>query len=300
MTKATAAGVRPLWRSMMFVPVNVDRFVEKAHARGADAIILDLEDSVVPAEKAAARGLVPDAAVKVAQGGADVVVRINRPWRLAVPDLEAVVDPQIAALALPKVAGPEHIRAIAEILDELEAERGMTPGHTRLIAMIETADALFQAREIAGADPRVVAMILGAEDFALDTGMAPEPDGLFQPTMQTVFAARAAGIVPLGFIGSIADYGDRAAFAEIIARSRRLGFEGAFCIHPAQVGVLNEGYAPSAEEVEHARRVIAAFEAAAAAGRGAVELDGRMIDIPIVERAERTLAREAAIEARQS
>lgn len=294
MTQADA----PLWRSLMFVPANVDRFVDKAHTRGADGIIIDLEDSVIPAEKANARTLVPDVAAKVGRAGADVLVRINRPWRLAVPDLEAVIAPVIEAIMLPKVADAGHIRAIAEIIDELEAERGMAVGTTRLIAMIETADALFHARDIAGASPRIAAMLLGSEDFSLDMGMEPEPEGLFQPTMQTAVAARAAGIVPLGFIGSIAGFADRDAFRQIVRRANKLGFEGACCIHPAQVDILNQEFAPSADEIDHAKRVIAAFDKAQAEGRGAFEMDGKMIDIPIVERARRAIARQAAIDRR--
>ncbi len=288
----------PLWRSMMFVPVNVDRFVDKAHTRGADAIILDLEDSILPADKAAARDLVPTAAARVARGGADVAVRINRPWRLAVRDLEAVVSPAVAALALPKTADAGHIRAIAEIVGELERERAMPVGATRLIAMIETPEAYFHLREIAGADRRMVAMIVGSEDFALAMGMAPEPDGLAHVTLATVIAARAAGLLPLGFIGSLAGFADGAAFRAMAGRARGLGFEGAFCIHPGQVAILNQEYSPTEVELAHARRVIAAFRAAERDGRGAFQLDGVMIDIPIVERAERLLARQTAIDAR--
>ena len=288
----------PLWRSMMFVPVNVERFVDKAHSRGADAIILDLEDSIIAAEKAAARQLVVAAAAKVARGGADVAVRINRPWRLAVRDLEAVVSPAGAALALPKTADAGHVRAIAEIVGELEAERGMAVGTTRLIAMIETPEAYFHLREIAGADPRMVAMIVGSEDFALAMGMPADPDGLAHVTLETVIAARAAGLLPLGFIGSLAQFADAEAFRAIVHRARRLGFEGAFCIHPSQVAILNREYTPAEAELTHARRVIAAFAEAEAAGQGAFQLDGVMIDIPIVERAQRLLDRHAAIEAR--
>ncbi len=288
----------PVWRSMMFVPANVARFVEKAHTRGADAIIIDLEDSVVPAEKAAARKLVPEVAAKVSRNGADVIVRINRPWRLAVRDIEASVSPAIHTLALPKVADGGHIRAVAEICDELEAERAMTPGHTKFLAMVETTDALFHARDIAGAHERIIGMVLGSEDFALDAGMAPDVDGLYPPTLECVFAARAAGIMPLGFLGSIANFGDLDAFRALIQRSRSLGFVASSCIHPAQVPILNELYGPSPEEVAHARRVVDGFREAEAAGRGSFQLDGRMIDIPVVVRAERLLARHEALEAR--
>ena len=288
----------PLWRSMMFVPANVPKFVEKAHTRGADAIIIDLEDSVLPADKPAARRLVPEVAAIVGQAGADVCVRLNRPWRLAVPDIEAAVCPDVAALVLPKVADAGHVRAIAEIVDEVEDEMGMPAGHTRLVAMIETTDAFFHVRDIAGAHDRVVGMILGAEDFANSAGMAPEPDGLFHATVETAIAARAAGILPLGFVGSLVGYADLDEFRAMVRRGRNLGFEGAFCIHPAQVPVLNEEYAPSADDVAHARRVIAAADEAARTGRGSATVDGKMIDIPIVDRARLTLRRQAQIEAR--
>jgi citrate lyase subunit beta/citryl-CoA lyase len=186
----------PLWRSLLFVAVTAKRFVDGAARRGADAIILDLEDSVAASEKERARGLVTEAAEIVARRGADVVVRVNRPWRQTVRDLEAAVGPRVQALALPKTDSVDHVRMIAEVVDELEAERGMVPGTTRLIAMVETAAALFRIAEIARAHPRLVGLNVGAEDFALSAGMLPEAEALFMPKQLCVFAARAAGIMP--------------------------------------------------------------------------------------------------------
>ena len=289
----------PVWRSMLFVPANVERYVEKAHTRGADAIIIDLEDSIAPAEKVAARALVPLVAAKVGRGGADVVVRINRPWRQAVADLEASVSPDVDAFALPKVDDAAHVRVIAEIVDELEMERGMVRGSTRFVAMIETAEAFFEVREIARAHPRVVATMLGMEDFSVTMAMAPEPDGLIHATAQTAIAARAAGIVPLGLIGTLAQFSDREAFATMVRRAKAIGIEGSFCIHPGQVPILNQEFAPTAAEIDNAECVIAAFEAALTEGRAAAELDGKMIDIPVVERARRVLSRQAAIDERE-
>src|ERR1039458_3194850 len=225
----------PIWRSMMFVPVNVDKFVASAHTRGADVIILDLEDSILPKDKARARTLVAAAAPKVARSGADVVVRINRPWRLCLRDLEAVVSREVCALMLPKVESADHVRMVAEVLDELEAELGLPQGHTRLLPMIESAGAFFRAQEIAAPHARAVALTLGAEDFALSAGMVPEAEGLFYPKQQIVIAARAAGVLPLGFIGTVADYKDLDAFRATARRSRRLGFTGASVIHPSQI-----------------------------------------------------------------
>lgn len=290
----------PVWRSLLFVPVTVRKFVEGAPARGADAIILDLEDSVPPAEKARARTLLQEAAEIVARGGADVVVRINRPFRLAIPDIEAAVSPRVHTLALPKVESADHLRLLAEAIDEVEAERGLAAGTTKLLAMVETASAFFEMAEIARAHPRVVAMTLGAEDFALSIGMLPEAEGLFFPKQQMIIAARAAGILPLGFLGTVADFGDLAAFRATIQRSRRLGFLGAACIHPSQVTILNEEYTPPSVDVAHAERVVAAYEKATSKGIGAIVVDGKMIDVPVVERAQALLARHSAIAAREA
>ena len=195
----------PVWRSLLFVPVTQRRFVDGAAKRGADAIILDLEDSVAASEKERARTLVSEAAEIVSRGGADVLVRLNRPMRMTVRDLEAVVGPGVHAVALPKAESADHVRLVAEIIDELEAERGIAVGSTKMLAMVETADAFFRIHEIAKASPRLVALNLGAEDFALSAGMLPEAEGLFMPKQMCVFAARAAGIMPLGFVGTVAE-----------------------------------------------------------------------------------------------
>jgi len=290
----------PVWRSMLFVPVTVQKFVDGAAKRGADAIILDLEDSVPIAEKPRARSLLQGAAESVARGGADVVVRINRPLRMAVADIEAAVSPRVAALALPKVESAEHLCLLAEVIDEVESERGVLPGSTKLLAMVETASAFFRMAEIARAHPRLVAMTLGAEDFALSVGMVPEAEGLLFPKQQMIIAARAAGILPMGFLGTVADFRDLDAFRATLRRSRRIGFMGASVIHPAQVPILNEEFAPSTEEVAHAERVVAAYAKSTAEGIGAIVVDGKMIDVPVVERAQAVLARHRAIQARQA
>ena len=290
----------PVWRSMLFVPVTVQKFVDGAAKRGADAIILDLEDSVPIAEKPRARSLLQGAAESVARGGADVVVRINRPLRMAVADIEAAVSPRVAALALPKVESAEHLCLLAEVIDEVESERDVLPGSTKLLAMVETASAFFRMAEIARAHPRLVAMTLGAEDFALSVGMVPEAEGLLFPKQQMIIAARAAGILPMGFLGTVADFRDLDAFRATLRRSRRIGFMGASVIHPAQVPILNEEFAPSTEEVAHAERVVAAYAKSTAEGIGAIAVDGKMIDVPVVERAQAVLARHRAIQARQA
>jgi citrate lyase subunit beta/citryl-CoA lyase len=227
-------------------------------------------------------------------------VRINRPLRLAVRDIEASVGPGVLALALPKCDSPEHVQLLAEIVDEVEAERGVAPGTTRFVAMVESAAAFFRIAEIARAHPRLCALTLGAEDFATSAGIVPEAEGLFMPKQMAVFAARAAGIMPLGFIGTVAEFHDLDGFRQTIRRSRRLGFIGASVIHPSQVAILNEEFRASPEEIDHARRVVAAYDKALAEGIGAVTVDGKMIDVPVVERARLLLERETAIASREA
>lgn len=289
-----AVGATPFWRSLLYVPVISSRFVDKAHTRGADAIQLDLEDSVPAGEKERARQLLPAAVDRLDGLGCDVVVRINRPWRLAVRDLEAAVRPGVRALALPKVGSAEHVRAVDEIIAELEQAAGIPVGATRIIAMVETTDGLFQMRDIAGACPRVMALNLGSEDFATSAGITPEPDLLAVPNQMTVYAARAAGILPLGLVSTVASYADEDAFREIARQSRRVGFVGASAIHPKQVTIINEEFSLSDAEVDRARRLVSAYDAALADGTGAIEFEGTMVDEPVAQRARALLARHEA------
>jgi citrate lyase subunit beta/citryl-CoA lyase len=287
----------PVWRSLLYVPVNVEKYVDKAHTRGADCIQLDLEDSVPAAEKASARKLVEAAAKRVRRAGADVVVRINSPLDMAFKDLEFCIGPEVDGIAVTKTQGADYIRRIDDFIAKLEAKKG---GRTRLIAMVETPAAFFEMPAIARSSPRLAAMNIGGEDFALETGMEPLEETLLMPKQQMVFAARAAGIMPLGFIASVAGFGDWPAFRAMVRRSRRFGFMGAGCIHPGQVPIVNEEYTPSAEEAADARRVVEENAKAAAAGRASFAIDGKMIDVPVVARAQRLLARLAAIEAREA
>src|ERR1700750_35714 len=138
----------PSWRSLLFVPVTADKFVRTGADRGADGIILDLEDAVAPSEKEAARTLIAGAIPQVSRNGGDVLVRVNRPWRLLVRDLEAAVVPGVAALMLTKVDSPELVQAVAEIVAELEAERGLAHGRIQFVALVENARGFFRIAEI--------------------------------------------------------------------------------------------------------------------------------------------------------
>jgi citrate lyase subunit beta/citryl-CoA lyase len=290
----------PVWRSLLYVPVNGEKFVDKAHTRGADVLQLDLEDAVPPAEKEKARTLVEKNAARVRRGGADVVVRINQPLSLAVRDLEHSVCPDVDGIAVTKADSASHVRLLDQLVSELEAKRGMKTGHTKFIVMIETADAFTRIDEIPRASPRVAAMNIGGEDFALDINAEPDEDVLLHPKQRMIISARAAGVMPLGFIGTVADFSDWEKFRLMVRRSRRFGFDGAGCIHPGQVKIVNEEYTPSAEEVAYARKVIRMDQEAQAAGRGSFQIDGKMIDIPVVVRAERLIRRYEAIKAREA
>ena len=285
------------WRSMLFVPASSDRFLESALKRPTDAIQLDLEDSVAPDLKDSARARIGELADRAASAGYDVIVRINRPWRMMVRDIEACVRQSVQALTLPKVPDGSFIRAVAEILDECELEAGLPRGHTRLIAMVEDAEGLHNMDGIAQAHPRVCAMIVGAEDLAVSMRMAVDPDGLYVPNVMAVAACRRAGIAPIGFVGSVADFADKEKFRETVQRAARLGFEGAFCIHPSQVEATNEAFSPPEASVKRARALLETFDAECKAGRAACTFEGRMVDAPVAMQARLILERHTALEA---
>ncbi len=272
------------------MPVVSERFVVKAHERGADAIILELEDGVAASEKARARGLVAEAAKVVGQAGADVLVRVNRPWRLAVPDLEAAIGPDVRALVLPKVDSAEHVLALDEIATSVEEERGLPIGHTLFFARIEGAKGLLNAAEICAAHPRVVAVGLGSSDYTIATGMKAGGAGNAIASFLVVNAAHAAGIVPIGLTGSIVGFGDLEAFRRSAEESRDMGLRGAPCMHPTQVPILNEVFSATEAELERARRVVEEYERALAAGEGSITVDGEFVDMPFYEQARRLLA----------
>ncbi len=284
---------RPLpgWRSILFVPANVPRFAAKAPGVGADAIQIDLEDSVPEAEKDDARGRVRAIAAQVRSGGADVIVRVNRPISRAVRDIEAAVCRDVDAITVTKVDGPSHIRLIDELISECEAREGLEPGHVKINAVVETPDAFAGLDAIAQASPRIVCLMLGSEDFALEMGAEPDDEVLLGPKQRMIIAARAHGLTPLGYIGTIARFDDLDGFRAMVRRSRRFGYEGGTCIHPSQVAILNEEFGPKPEEIAFARKVVDLNAEMEKAGRGSFQIDGRMIDVPVVERARRLLAR---------
>jgi len=287
----TTPLMKPRWRSVLYVPATAERFVEKAHTRGADAIALELEDGVAPSEKERARGLVASAAPLAGRSGADVLVRINRPWQLAIKDIEASVSKDVRGLVLPKVDSAEHVRAIAEVVDEVERDRGLPAGHTVFFLRIESPAGVLNAAEIADAHARVVALGLGVGDFSLSLGVPHNGLAVTIAAYQVVLAAVAAGRVPLGLASTITTFADLDEYRLMVADARRIGFRGAPCVHPNQVPVLNEVFSPTPEEREQAHQIIDEYEKALAQGVGAmVTSNGDFVDIPVYEHAKRTLA----------
>jgi citrate lyase subunit beta/citryl-CoA lyase len=285
----------PIWRSILYVPGNVAKFIDKAHERGADCVLIDLEDSVPPAQKPEARAMLPEAMKKVVRGGADVAVRINRPMRLAIPDIEAAVRPGLSALFITKTESVQHLRLLDETVSELEKERGLPVGSIGFGAMIEHPRALAHINDIAEHGPRLIAMMLGGEDFALETGSVPGDETLELPKRLVAFAAQAHDVPMIGILGTVADYSDPAAYRKSAERARRFGFSGGTCIHPGLVTALNEAFTPKPDEIAHARKLIEADKQAQTEGRGSFSVDGKMIDIPVIDRARKLIARHEAI-----
>lgn len=289
MTRLAVESRWPGWRSLLFMPADARGMIEKAGSRGADAIILDLEDAVAPENRPAAREGLAGMLALLASQGATAVVRVNVDYRNQVRDLEACVRSGVAAILLPKAEHPERVRATAELVAELEAERGLAAGTIVLIPMIESAAALFAVRALAAADERVIGLALGSEDLSLDLAGRPTRDVLTEPCRRIAWACRASGRLGVGFPGSIANFSDLDRLAVDMASGRALGLGAALCIHPKQIPLANQAYGVSTEERDWARRVDAAFREAEARGEGVCSVDGAMIDRPVALRAREIL-----------
>ena len=274
------------WRSMLFVPAAAPQRWQKAHTRGADAIIVDLEDSTQPEAKAAARAQATEAVKTLHANGATVTVRVNNDPEHLADDLEAVIHPELTAIVLPKVEAASEIESLSAMLDALEYERGMDRHTIKVVAVIESPRALERVATIADG-PRVAGLSLGSEDFALSLGRTPAPLSLGLAAQTIAYAASARGLMGIGMATGIANFTDLEAFAAEARRSHAMGLTGAMCIHPNQVTVLNQCFGASDEQIAEARAILAAWETRI---DGVVSYNGQMIDQPVVERARRLLA----------
>lgn len=288
----------PLNRSFLFAPGNVPRRVEKALGLDADVVIVDLEDSVAIREKEQTRAAVGEALARPRKGRG--YVRVNAPsTRFCYGDLVATIRKGVDGVVLPKVESAADLHAIDWLIAALEREHGLAEGSIDLIPQIETAagvqriDRIVQARNLrpyAGAW-RVKRVAFGAADYGHELGLAPsldEPE-LADARARVVLASRAAGLEnPID--SPWFHFKEVEAFQRALERSRRCGFQGRLCVHPDQLGPVNRAYLPSDEEVARAERIVAAFAEAEARGAAAIQVDGQMIDYPVVHRAQAVLA----------
>jgi citrate lyase subunit beta/citryl-CoA lyase len=281
-------------RSLLYTPGHraslVARVLDGELPTTPDVTLLDLEDGVPAAEKDNARRVLAEA-IAPSRGRALRYVRIGRSSSdAAEADLGAVVRPGLDGVVVSKVQRAEELAIVDEMLRERERAAGLAEMSVHVIAAIESAAGLLDAPRIARG-PRVIGLMFGSEDFAADLGLPAQREGeaaeLLYARSAVVVAAAAARV--LAFDGIWANFKDEAGLRVDALRGRRLGFAGRQCIHPDQIATVNEIYAPTAREIEHARRVISAFEDGIGRGVGAVALDGEMLDAPIVERARRTL-----------
>ncbi len=294
-------------RSLLFIPADAERFIAKGAGRGADVIILDLEDGVAPSAKDKARAALPAAVKQLHAGGAIVYVRVNNEPLLLPGDVAAAVASGADGIVMPKVESPLQLEELDADLAR-EEHFAHRPQHAvRLIVLIETPQGVVQAPAIARASPRLVAMCFGAEDFSTAMGIDPLTEGMSWPAQAVALAAAAAGIEPLGLPGTVGDFSNPEAYQALAVHAKRIGIRGAVCIHPAQVQVLNDVFGGTGEEAAAAERLLAAFDAGIAQGKGAIALDGKMIDVPIANRARlflqrrnARLARQAALKERQA
>jgi len=278
------------WRSLLFVPANAHGLLTRAHERGADGLIIDLEDGVASSAKAAARAGLGEILSGLKGKGADILVRINTSWGEAVLDLRAAVNPSLAAVVIPKVEEVSRLEVISEMLAEFENVQKLPIGGIGLVALIESPLGLSRAAELAVV-PRVVALGLGPEDMCLALGVNPTPDVLDLPCRQLALAAATRELQCLAMPISLAEILDSQSFALAADRAFTIGSTGGLCVHPSQVKIANDRFTPSAQACIAAERTLAAWRLAQAEGKSVVEFDGKMIDAPVAERAQRLLQR---------
>ena len=277
-------------RSLLFVPGNQPNMLEKAASFSPDAFVPDMEDSVAWDDKSQARQVVTDHLEMLEKTGKRVIPRINSlDTGLCEEDLAAIVGPQIYGVSVGKINTVQDVTVISKYIGELESSSGISQGSIKLVLWIETALGLLNAYEILSSDDRIIAAAFGAEDFTNDMGIKRNEDDreILFPRSQVAIAAKAAGVLALDtpFFG----FRDPDSLKSNSELSKSIGFKGKFAIHPLQVAIINECFSPSGQEIDHALEVIRVFEEAAALGRGSTSLEGQVVDVPVVKRAEALL-----------
>jgi len=282
-----------LKRSWMFVPGHRQKMVDKALGLNADAIMLDIEDGVAPNEKDTARKFIAEALGRERTPGSPTrFVRVNAVGHARMDaDVDAVLRPGLDGLVLPKVETVEEVLKIERMLAQQEAKVKLEVGRIGLLIAIESPRGLLNASAIASCSPRVVGLMLGAEDFGRELGLPTAREGeardMLYARSAMVVAAASAHVQAVD--GVWVDLKDTDGLLGFARQSRRLGFTGMSLIHPSQIDPINSVFSPTAEEMDYARQVVQAFEEANARGDGSISFGGQLIDRPIVERARRTL-----------
>lgn len=279
-----------LRRTMMYVPGNNPGMIKDAQIYGADSLMFDLEDSVSLNEKDTARFLVYNALKTIDYEGTETVVRINGlDTPFGIEDLEAIVRAQPDVIRLPKTETAQDILDVENEIARIEKEAGIKVGTTKMMAAVESAIGVLNAYAIATASPRLMGIAIGAEDFVtnLKTTRSPEGIELLAARSQIVLAARAAGIYAFDTVYS--DVNNEEGFANETKLIKQLGFDGKSVINPRQIDPVHKIYTPSEKEINKSIRVIKAAEDAKKRGSGVVSLNGKMVDKPIIERAQRAL-----------
>lgn len=279
-----------LRRTMMFVPGANAAMLRDAPLFGADSVMFDLEDSVSLKEKDTSRALVHFALKTFDYSSVETVVRVNGLDSCGALDIEAVVLAGVNVIRLPKTETAQDIVDVEAVIECVERENGIEVGRTRMMAAIESAEGVLNAREIAKASKRLIGIALGAEDYVTNMKTRRYPDGqeLFFARSMILHAARAAGIAAIDTVYS--DVNNTEGFQNEVRMIKQLGFDGKSVINPRQIPLVNEIYTPTEKEIDHAKQVIWAIREAESKGSGVISLNGKMVDKPIVERAERVIA----------
>ncbi|PKB68912.1 MAG: hypothetical protein BZY81_00210 [SAR202 cluster bacterium Io17-Chloro-G4] len=291
-----------LFRSLIFVPGNQPKMLGKAISFDADIIMVDLEDSVPPAEKVSAREVAKEWVAKLAKEAPrpsrKIMVRVNSlDTGLTQYEVAAVAGPELYGISLGKPESVWDVREADRILGAAEASASLEHGSIKLIPWIESAKAVMATQQMGEASPRVAALAFGAEDYTNDMGIQRTDSGeeVFYPRAGVPVAARAAGVASLD--SPFVAFRDPEALRRDVQVARQMGYTGKFAIHPSQIEIINELFSPSNDEIAYARQVVEAWNRAEAEGRGSADLDGRMIDVPVIKRAQNLLEFADAIRA---
>ena len=279
-----------LFRSLLFVPGNRSDMLEKASTADTDILVPDMEDSVPDNEKSNARSLISEKLEKLSGKNQSIVPRVNAlDTGLTFDDIHAVVNSKTYGISVGKIESSWDIKEVSKILSQIESEKSVELGSTKIIAWIESASAIVNVNSIASASDRMLGIAFGGEDFTNDMGIQRSETGIeiLYPRSVVAVAAKAAGITAIDT--PYVNFRDNDGLEQEIKSVLPLGFKAKFAIHPGQLQSINNLFSPSEEAIEYAKKVIEVFEEAERNGSGATSLDGKMIDVPVVKRARNLL-----------